>query len=154
MCEFESRLGDQFTHHRKSIMFKFTLSYRCFLAVCALMLGVILSACSEQKTAQQKVSEAVAGSSSNYFLTGEESIMAEGNAKAFFTKPWPTRKPDGNMTEVQGYASECRNSDSNANGLVTCTGQIPKIEGGYDRVTRYCGYRKGINGCNDKDVAP
>jgi len=55
---------------------------------------------------------------------------------------------------MKGSFMDCRNSDSNANGLVTCHGKMPKMNGNgaYENATMYCGYRKGVDGCNDTDV--
>lgn len=115
----------------------------------ALALALALSACSQQ-SAEEKIKAKIA--ESTYYLTAEEKMLAEANAKQFFNKQWPQKQQDGSMGQAMGYLSDCRNSDSNFNGLVTCAGKTPVLTGGYVDTVRYCGYRKEIVGCNDQDT--
>ncbi len=50
--------------------------------------------------------------------------------------------------------NNCRPSDSNFNGKVSCTGYVPNPLGApkpYRDETVYCGYNTTIIGCSDKD---
>jgi hypothetical protein len=111
----------------------------------------LFSGCQE-KTAQEKVK---AVSSKIYALTADEMNIATVNAQQFFGKEWPTKDNLGADARKRGLLVMVRPSDSNFNGLVTCIGKIPKIEGGFDDVTVYCGYQDqkngGFLGCNDQD---
>lgn len=122
---------------RSSILVAVLLASGCFSMV----------GCSEPKTAAEKVTAAV--TDSTYPLNADERMMAEANAKGFFNKEYPIY--DGNP---RGMFISCRPSDSNFNGLVTCTGQVPQANGTYKETTRYCGYRKDLVGCTDEDTAP
>jgi hypothetical protein len=107
-----------------------------------------VSGCS-QPTAQEKVK---AQSAKIYALTADEMNVATINAQQFFGREWPTKDNLGENVNKRGLLILVRPSDSNFNGLVTCIGKIPKLNGGYDDVTVYCGYQKdGFLGCNDQD---
>lgn len=110
----------------------------------------LLTACQPAQTADEKIKAQMLDS--QHALTADERILAEINAKQFFEKNFPQQKQDGSMIEVRGYFTECRPSDSNFNGLVTCQGKVPNINGGFQDVKRYCGYRKELVGCNDVDA--
>lgn len=122
------------------------------VALMSLGLSLFVSGCGKQETTQDKITRNISSGSGAYSLTMEEQQAAVVNATQYYNKGWPQTQTNGSVSQVNGYFAECRNSDSNANGLVTCMGKVPKIEGGWDNVTRYCGYRKDFTGCNDKDV--
>lgn len=119
--------------------------------VAAVVAIAALAACSQQ-TAEQKVT---ANTSKVYYLKPEEVQLADIKAKQFYNKQWPQKQQDGSVGQTPGFFTECRPSDSNANGLVTCHGKVPNINGGYNDVDRYCPYRPNMaGGCNDQDTAP
>jgi hypothetical protein len=101
-----------------------------------------LCACSE-KSAEDKVKDQA---SKVHALNEDERALANANAKAFFEKPWA---PAGGK---QGQFIGCRPSDSNFNGLVTCSGFIPQPDGTMPEIKRYCGYRPDLVGCSDEDT--
>lgn len=105
-----------------------------------------LAACGEKQSTEQKVQGQL---QAQHALKDEERSLAKANAKEFFERPWPSNVGK----TVQGQFIDCRPTDSNANGLVTCTGYVGDIETGrlVER-TRYCGYRKELVGCSDKDT--
>lgn len=109
----------------------------CVLAVLA------LSACS-QKSAEQKVAEQV--KEKQHALTAEERSRAEINAKNFYNKPCIE------ASGANGQFNECKPSDSNFNGLVTCSGMVPQASGTYKEVVRYCGYTPELVGCSSEDT--
>jgi hypothetical protein len=114
-----------------------------FLAVSLLTLfAITLSGCGE-KSAEDKVKEQA---SKVHALTEDERALANANGKAFFEKPWA---PAGGK---QGQFISCRPSDSNFNGLVTCSGFIPQPDGSMPEIKRYCGYRADLVGCSDEDT--
>lgn len=116
----------------------------------ALAMMVALTACSE-RSAQEKVEANI--STGVHALTAEERQLAEINAKQFFNRSFPQTQQDGTMGEAKGMFLDCRPSDSNFNGLVTCHGMMPLVKGGFnDKATRYCGYRKELVGCSDEDT--
>lgn len=84
-----------------------------------------------------------------YQLTAEEALKAENSAKTFFSKTFPA----GGTETKQGMFQECRPSDSNFNGLVTCMGYVPNIKSGQmELITRYCNYRADmVLGCSNED---
>lgn len=88
-----------------------------------------------------------------YALKADERQLAETDAKQFYNKPFPAMLEDGTQGFKNGLWMECRPSDSNANGLVTCSGYVPsQTKKIMDVLTRYCGYRPLMLGCNDQDV--
>lgn len=93
-------------------------------------------------TAEQKVEAKLKG---KYNLTVDERNMATVNAKNYWEKPW---LPAGGK---KGQVINCRPSDSNANGLVTCSGYVPNPAGTFDETKMYCGYRPELVGCVDND---
>lgn len=117
------------------------------IGAAALMAAAVLSACS--KTAEQKINAQV--SEGVHSLTADERPRAQANAKAYFEKEWPVLV-NGQRTAERGVFLECRPSDSNFNGLVTCKGQVPLFQGGFKETTRYCGYTPALVGCSDEDT--
>lgn len=121
-----------------------------FITVClSFLLAFALSACGE-KTTEQKIQQQI--TEKVHALTADERLAAQTNAKQFFEKEYPQRRADGSIGRERGFFNECRPSDSNANGLVTCFGKVPTIGGGYEDVKRYCGYRPELVGCSDEDT--
>ncbi len=88
-------------------------------------------------------------------LSVDEMRRAEIQAKAFFDNDHPAgTNAAGELIKKKGSFQACRPQDSNSNGLVTCTGMLPTMTGGYGQATRYCGYESGskaILACSDKD---
>lgn len=111
--------------------------------VVTVFLAFILAACGSKST-EEKIKEQV--NEKMHALTDTERPLADANAKKFFEHPWITA--EGQI----GQFISCRPSDSNANGLVTCTGFIPQAKGGFAEVKRYCGYRPELVGCSDEDT--
>jgi hypothetical protein len=110
--------------------------------VSTLASAVLLTACGPQ-TADQKVA---AQTSTVYALTADERNMAAINGKQFFEKEW---LPAGGK---RGQLISCRPSDSNFNGLVSCTGFVPQPSGNFSEIKRYCGYKPELVGCSDEDT--
>lgn len=110
-----------------------------------LMLAISLSlaACGQQ-TAEQKINRQV--KDKVHALTADERQLAMINAKSFYEKEWSI------YDNKRGMVTECRPSDSNFNGLVTCTGMVPNSHSGYAEIKRYCGYTPGLVGCSDEDT--
>jgi hypothetical protein len=108
-----------------------------------------LAACSE-KSAQQKVEDGIADV---HALTADERQLAENNSKQFFNREFPQMQKD-TMGTARGMWLDCKPSDSNFNGLVTCHGMLPKVNGGFDdKAVRYCGYTPKLVGCSDTDTS-
>lgn len=109
-----------------------------------ILVGLVMAlvACSD-KSADQKVADQV---SKVYPLNADERNMASINAKQFFEKEW---LPAGGK---RGQVINCRPTDSNYNGLVSCTGFIPQQDGLFAEVKRYCGYKPEVVGCSDEDT--
>lgn len=88
-------------------------------------------------------------------LSVDESRRAQTYAEAFFGGEHPAGiNAAGDLTKKKGSFQACRPQDSNSNGMVTCTGMLPNLQGGFTQVTRYCGYESGskaVLGCSDKD---
>lgn len=114
----------------------------------AVVVVLALSACGSE-TPEDKIKRQV--TENTHALTADERPLAQMNAKAYFENEFPVMK-DGAMTKERGAFLECRPSDSNFNGLVTCKGIVPQLNGGMKEVTRYCGYRKELVGCSDQDT--
>ena len=114
-----------------------------------LVVGMLVSACGS-KSAEDKIIQQV--TQNVHALTADERPLAQANAKAFFEKEFPVQTQGGSLGKERGSFLECRPSDSNFNGLVTCKGLIPQLAGGFKEVTRYCGYRKELVGCSDEDT--
>ena len=101
------------------------------------------------KTGEEKIKEQMVDAV--HSLSADERVLAEINAKQYFEKEFPVANGD-NIKRVNGAFLECRPSDSNFDGLVTCRGKVPKDGGGFTDVTRYCGYTKTLVGCSDQDT--
>lgn len=114
-----------------------------------ILCAVLTVAACGTKTAEQKINEQV--QDKVHALTADERPRATANAKTYYEKEFPVIV-NGNRTAERGVFLECRPSDSNFNGLVTCKGQIPLISGGYKETTRYCGYTPELVGCSDEDT--
>lgn len=114
----------------------------------ALAIAAGLAACGKQ-TAEQKITRQV--EDSVHALTPDERTLAQTNAKAYFEKEFPVDRA-GRLERERGAFLECRPSDSNFNGLVTCKGMVPQQAGGFKEVTRYCGYMPKLVGCSDEDT--
>ncbi len=109
----------------------------------------LLSACSGQ-TAEQKIAAQI--QEKTHSLTADERPRATANAKSYYEKEFTVISGNGQRGLERGVFLECRPSDSNFNGLVTCKGQVPQINGGFKEVTRYCGYTPTLVGCSDEDT--
>lgn len=110
----------------------------------ALIIAATLVTACGQKTAEQKINEQV--KENVHALTPDERQRAEINAKKFYEREWTTARNE------RGMLNECRPSDSNFNGLVTCNGMVPQPQGGFKEVKRYCGYTPDLVGCSDEDT--
>lgn len=122
---------------------------KSILATFLFIASFILAAC-DQKTTEQKIQQQI--TEKVHALTADERLAAQTNAKQFFEKEFPQRRADGTLGRERGFFNECRPSDSNANGLVTCFGKVPTLAGGFEDVKRYCGYRPELVGCSDEDT--
>lgn len=113
-------------------------------AFASVLVAIALTACGKPAlTAAEKVAEQTA---KVHALTAEERSLASINGKQFFEKEW---LPAGGK---RGQLISCRPSDSNFNGLVTCSGFIPQANGNFSEVVRYCGYRPELVGCSNEDT--
>lgn len=111
-----------------------------------IILAVFTLAACEETSTEQKVQQQL---SNVHALTDQERNLANANAKEYFEREWPTNAGK----TLRGTFIACRPSDSNANGLVTCTGYVGSLdEGKLVERTRYCGYRPELVGCSDKDT--
>lgn len=121
------------------------------LALVAVGLLLLFSCvgCSE-KSAEQRVTEQV--KEKVHALTADERQLAQTNAKSYFEKEFPVQPTGGPLGKERGAFLECRPSDSNFNGLVTCKGMVPQFAGGFKETTRYCGYTPQLVGCSDEDT--
>lgn len=117
--------------------------------ITATLAASLLAACGQQTT-EEKIKQQI--TENIHALSADERLAATTNAKQFFEKEWPQRRADGTLGRERGFFNECRPSDSNANGLVTCFGKVPLIGGGFGDVKRYCGYRPELVGCSDEDT--
>lgn len=107
-----------------------------------------LAACGKQ-TSEQKITRQI--EDNVHALTPDERTLAQTNAKAYYEKEFPVER-NGKLDRERGAFLECRPSDSNFNGLVTCKGMVPQPAGGFKEVTRYCGYMPKLVGCSDEDT--
>lgn len=130
---------------------KNTSRFASILFIMALAIG--LAACSKQSVEERVKANITEGV---HALTAEERQLAETNAKQFYNRSFPNgQDAAGELTTAKGMFLDCRPSDSNTNGLVTCHGIMPKMKGGFDdKSTRYCGYRPEMVGCSDEDTVP
>jgi protein involved in sex pheromone biosynthesis len=119
------------------------------LSIAILASALFIQGCSQQ-TNEQRIREQI--TQKVHALGADERLQAQTNAKQFFEKEWPQKKQDGSIGRERGFWNECRPSDSNANGLVTCFGKVPTLGGGFEDVKRYCGYRPELVGCSDEDT--
>jgi protein involved in sex pheromone biosynthesis len=119
------------------------------LSIAILASALFIQGCSQQ-TNEQRIQEQI--TQKVHALGADERLQAQTNAKQFFEKEWPQKKQDGSIGRERGFWNECRPSDSNANGLVTCFGKVPTLGGGFEDVKRYCGYRPELVGCSDEDT--
>jgi hypothetical protein len=110
------------------------------LAILAFTL--LTTACSRQ-TPEEKIR--IATEERVYALNADERLRSQSNAKAYFEKEWVIA---GNQ---RGQLNECRPTDSNTNGFVSCSGSVPNPNGGYKEQKRYCGYTPKVVGCSDVD---
>lgn len=117
-----------------------------FASIAALSLS--LAACSNQ-SGEERIKEQITERS--HALTADERPRAQANAKSYYEKEFPVIL-NGVRGSERGVFLECRPSDSNFNGLVTCKGQVPQINGGFKENTRYCGYTPTLVGCSDEDT--
>lgn len=116
------------------------------VAVLAIAAAGSLVGCNEPATAEQKVQQQI--TEKVHALTADERLLAAANAKQFFEKEWPISQSE----RARGFFLDCRPSDSNFNGLVTCFGKVPNMGGGFTDAKRYCGYRPELSGCSDEDM--
>lgn len=118
-------------------------------SITAMALGIfvagVLAACGSQ-SAEQKVT---AQTSKVHALSADERGLAQTNAKQFYEREWPVDTHGG---KARGIWIECRPSDSNYNGLVTCSGKVPQMGGSFADVKRYCGYVPELGSCSDEDT--
>lgn len=137
------------------------------LAILSIFVSFFFTACSKEDPqakanrlateAQAKEAEKTKTSEGLHALTAEEIIRARDSAIAYFgNAAWPVRHKDKTTGEFideakPGVFDNCRPTDSNHNGKVSCTGRTPKYEGGFELITRYCGYNGQIIGCSDRD---
>jgi hypothetical protein len=119
------------------------------ISISILASALFIQGCSQQ-TNEQRIQEQI--TQKVHALGADERLQAQTNAKQFFEKEWPQKKQDGSIGRERGFWNECRPSDSNANGLVTCFGKVPTLGGGFEDVKRYCGYRPELVGCSDEDT--
>ena len=111
-------------------------------------LAITVVSCIGGASSEQKVTAQL---NKIHALTSDERGLLQTNAKAFFEKEFPV--VDGaDIKKVRGTFLECRPSDSNFNGLATCKGLVPQVKGGFQEVTRYCGYQPVLVGCSDEDT--
>ena len=98
---------------------------------------------------------AACGNDGPHNLSVDEARRAQTYAEAFFNADHPGGvDAKGDLIKKKGSFQACRPQDSNSNGLVTCAGLLPGVNGGFATVTRYCGYESGskaVLGCSDKD---
>ena len=114
--------------------------------VSAIALSLLaLGACGKAPTAQEEVEKSM---TKIYALTDEERSLAKANAKSFFEQNWKTNTGD----DKKGQLINCRPTDSNKNGLVSCTGYKVNLKGELQEITVYAGYRPGLVGVSDQDT--
>lgn len=104
---------------------------------------LVLTACGQQKSNDQKIAEQTG---KVYALNDVERNMASINAKQYFEKEW---LPAGGK---RGQLINCRPSDSNFNGLVSCSGFVPKPDATFAETKMYCGYKPELVGCSNEDT--
>jgi hypothetical protein len=119
-----------------------------YFVVSAILMAFALAGCGS-KSAEEKIQAQI--KDKVHALTADERPRAVANAKSYFEKEFPVIV-NGQRGTDRGVFLECRPSDSNFNGLVTCKGQVPQLQGGFREVTRYCGYTPELVGCSDEDT--
>ena len=119
-------------------------------AIAAAVIGLTgsLTACSENAgppATATSITELV--KAKQYPLKPDELQSAQINASSYFAQEWI------DADNKRGKLINCRPTDSNKNGKVTCTGKVPQPPHGqtYADVDMYCGYVPEINGCSNKD---
>lgn len=112
------------------------------LVLAAALIAMVLPGCGA-KSAEDKVKDQMA---LIHPLTAEERNLADANAKNYFQKEW---LPAGNK---RGQLINCKPSDSNNNGLVTCNGYVPTPAGTFTETVMFCGYRPELTGCSNTDT--
>lgn len=122
---------------------------KLFALAITLCATFVLSAC-DRGTAEEKIQKQV--KEGVHALTADERPRAQANAKSYFEKEFPVQQRDGTLGRERGSFLECRPSDSNFNGLVTCKGLVPQVAVGFKEMTRYCGYTPDLVGCSDEDT--
>lgn len=118
------------------------MTHRLIGALIALVLTQLLAACG-QKSAAEKTAEQTA---KVYALTADERNMAQINAKAYYEKEWLP------ANGKRGQVINCRPSDSNFNGLVSCNGFVPGSDGQFHETKMFCGYKPELVGCSNEDT--
>lgn len=108
----------------------------------AIMFFAVVAGCSD-KSSEEKIKETTA---KVYPLNADERSLAAINAKSYFEREWIQA---GNS---RGQFVNCRPSDSNFNGLVSCFGMMPQPNGTYKETKMYCGYKPEMVGCSDEDT--
>lgn len=101
-----------------------------------------LAACG-QATSTEKVADQT---SKVYPLNADERNMVAINGKQYFEKEW---LPAGGK---RGQLINCKPSDSNFNGLVSCNGFVPQPNGTFSEQKMYCGYKAELVGCSNEDT--
>ncbi len=117
-----------------------------------LMVAGVMAACGDNRTPEEKIQAKIA--EAGYYLNGEDMARARANGRAYFEKLWPAGTDETGALKMQkGFFNECRPSDSNTNGKVTCSGILPNKNTGLVNVDSsvYCGYSKDVLGCSDQD---
>jgi uncharacterized lipoprotein YehR (DUF1307 family) len=112
--------------------------------VIAIVMSFMLMACGQEtKTAEDKVKEQT---NKVYSLNADERNLAKINSSSYFDREWIQ------ANNKRGQHVSCRPSDSNFNGLVSCTGMMPQPNGTYAEEKMYCGYKPELVGCSDEDT--
>jgi len=109
------------------------------------LLSVSILSCGKPPTATEQIQKNL---SNVYPLTDEERALADANAKKYFEQVWPVNQGE----PKQGKKLNCRPTDSNKNGLISCTGYVVNLKGEYVEKTVYAGYRPDVVGVSDQDT--
>ena len=101
----------------------------CLLSAAVMMLGLFsMSGCSKSDP------------TGPYTLTAEEAMRAKASAENYFRQQiWPVKGEEGRDEMKSGIFVNCRPTDSNSNGRVSCQGKTPQYKGGWLDTTMYCG---------------
>jgi hypothetical protein len=112
-----------------------------------LIASIIVASFAITGCGQQSNAEKVAAQTEKvYPLNDVERNLASINGKQYFEKEW---LPAGGK---RGQLINCRPSDSNFNGLVSCNGFVPKSDGTFAEAKMYCGYKPELVGCSNEDT--